>query len=124
MLASQHRSGELSLQFRKEFLNRIEEIIIFRPLDKEDVRIILKPMLDKISENLQEKYYVSLQVSKEAEELIIQKGYSSQYGVRELKRTLNRLLQIPLSKLILSGELRKHKAWQVTCKGDTISIIP
>ena len=115
---------ELSIQFRKEFLNRIDEIIIFRTLDKEDVRIILKPMVDKISESLQEKYNVSLQVSEEAEELIIQKGYSGQYGVRELKRTLDRLMQIPLSKLILSGELRKHNSWQVACKGDTISILP
>lgn len=117
-------SQELSIQFRKEFLNRIDEIIIFRSLDKEDVRIILKPMINKISESLQEKYNVSLQISQEAEEFIIQKGYSRQYGVRELKRTLNRLIQIPLSKLILSGELRKYKSWQVACKGDTISILP
>jgi ATP-dependent Clp protease ATP-binding subunit ClpC len=115
---------ELSLQFRKEFLNRIDEIIIFRTLDSEDVGKILKPMIIKISESLQEKYGVLLQVSKEAEELIIQKGYSSQYGVRELKRTLDRLMQIPLSKLILSGELRKHKSWHVECEGNMISILP
>ncbi len=115
---------ELSLQFREEFLNRIDEIIIFRTLDSEAVRKILKPMINKISENLQEKYGVLLQISKEAEELIIQKGYSSQYGVRELKRTLDRLMQIPLSKLILSGELRKHKSWHVECEGNTISILP
>jgi ATP-dependent Clp protease ATP-binding subunit ClpC len=115
---------ELSLQFRKEFLNRIDEIIIFRTLDKEDVRIILKPMIDKLSESLQEKYNVSLEVSKEAEEIIIKNGYSGQYGVRELKRTLDRMIQIPLSKLILSGELRKHNSWQVECEGDTVSIIP
>jgi ATP-dependent Clp protease ATP-binding subunit ClpC len=115
---------ELSLQFREEFLNRIDEIIIFRSLDKEDVAKILKPMIDKISESLQEKYNISLIISKEAEELIIKKGYNKQYGVRELKRTLNRLIQIPLSKLILSGELRKYKSWQVTCEGDEISILP
>ena len=115
---------ELSLQFRKEFLNRIDEIIIFRTLDKEDVRIILKPMIDKLSESLQEKYNVSLQVSKEAEEIIIKNGYSGQYGVRELKRTLDRMIQIPLSKLILSGELRKHNAWLVACEGATVSILP
>jgi ATP-dependent Clp protease ATP-binding subunit ClpC len=115
---------ELSLQFRKEFLNRIDEIIIFRTLDREDVRKILKPMVNKIVESLQEKYGVLLQVSKEAEEIIIQNGYSSQYGVRELKRTLDRLMQIPLSKLILSGELRKHKSWHLECEGSTISIIP
>lgn len=115
---------ELSLRFRKEFLNRIDEIIIFRTLGKEDVRKILEPMINKISESLQEKYGVLLDVSKEAEELIIQNGYSSQYGVRELKRTLDRLIQIPLSKLILSGQLRKNKSWQVECEGDTISILP
>jgi ATP-dependent Clp protease ATP-binding subunit ClpC len=115
---------ELSLQFRKEFLNRIDEIIIFRTLDREDVRKILKPMVNKIIESLQEKYGVLLQVSEEAEEIIIQNGYSSQYGVRELKRTLDRLMQIPLSKLILSGKLRKHKSWNVECEGDIISILP
>jgi ATP-dependent Clp protease ATP-binding subunit ClpC len=115
---------ELSLQFRKEFLNRIDEIILFRTLDSNDVRKILEPMINKISESLQEKYGVLLKVSKDAEELIIQNGYSSQYGVRELKRILDRLMQIPLSKLILSGELRKHRSWQVECEGNTISILP
>ena len=81
-------------------------------------------MIDKLSESLQEKYNVSLEVSKEAEEIIIKNGYSGQYGVRELKRTLDRMIQIPLSKLILSGELRKHNAWLVACEGDTVLIIP
>jgi len=116
--------GEAEKHFRAEFLNRIDEKIIFKKLSKEDVRKILPPMLDELVTNLQKKHKVTLQINEDAEMFLAQAGYSEQYGVRELRRTVERLIQVPLSKLILDGELKKHHNWQVIRDGGELSITP
>jgi ATP-dependent Clp protease ATP-binding subunit ClpA len=85
---------------------------------------ILKPMLDEICENIQKHHKVMLRVREEVEKFVARAGYSPQYGARELRRTVERLIQIPLSNLILSGELKRHAHWQVIYSGDGLSIIP
>ena len=115
---------EVRKLFRAEFINRIDEQIVFRSLDEGDVRIILKPMLEDINNNLQKQVQVTLQVKEEAEKFLAHAGYSPQYGVRELRRTVERLIQVPLSQLILSGEIKKHKNWQIICSGEVLSIVP
>ncbi len=115
---------EVRKYFRAEFLNRIDEIIVFRSLNEEDVKKILKPMVDEICENIQKNHNVVLRIGEEVERSVAQVGYSQQYGVRELRRTVERLIQIPLSNLILSGELKQHARWQVICGSDGLSIIP
>ena len=109
--------------FRAEFINRIDKIIGFQSLNEEDIRKILKPMLDEICENIQKNYKVVLRIGEEVERFVAQAGYSPEYGVRELKRTMERLIQIPLSNLILSGELKLHPCWEVVCSSDGLSII-
>lgn len=116
-------SEELKRYFRPELINRIDEQIVFRPLEKDDSMGILKIMLSDIIDDLN-KQGVSLQVTKEAEEHLIQKGYSLQFGARELRRTVERLIQAPLINLIVSGELMKHKSWRLVCGDDGISIVP
>lgn len=116
--------GEVKRRFRTEFINRIDEQIVFRSLDEKDVRKILRPMLDEISQNLQKQYRVTLQISEEAERLLAQAGYNPEYGVRVLRRTVERFIQVPLSRLILSGELKKHSRWQVIPDNEGLSIIP
>jgi len=115
---------EVKKHFRPELINRIDELVVFRSLAEEDVRKILKPMLDEISKNLQNQHKVTLQVSEEAERFLAHVGYSPDYGVRELRRTVERLIQVPLSGLILSGELKEHDYWQVVCSDERLSIIP
>lgn len=110
--------------FRAEFINRIDKIISFQSLNEEDVRTILKSMLDEICENTKKNYKVVLRIGEEVERFVARAGYSPEYGVRELKRTMERLIQIPLSNLILSGELKRHPSWQVVCSSDGLSIIP
>lgn len=115
-------SEELKRYFRPELINRIDEQIVFRPLGKGDSMGILRIMLGEIVGGLS-KQGVLLQVTEEAEEYLILKGYSSQFGARELRRTVERLVQAPLSNLIVSGELMKHKSWRVVCGDDGISIV-
>jgi len=109
---------------RPEFLNRIDEIIIFNTLSMDDVKKILKPILAEVCENLKKQHNVTLEVREEAEECLARAGYSPHYGARELRRTVERLVQIPLSRLILSGALKKHGYWQITCSDEKVSIIP
>lgn len=111
-------------RFRTEFINRIDEQIVFNPLSQTDVKKILKPILDEICGSLQKQYKVTLKFSEEAEDLLAEAGYSPQYGARELYRTVKRLIKVPLSNLVLSGELKKHTCWQVICSGEAVSIIP
>ena len=85
---------------------------------------ILKAMLDEIIRDIKTQQDISLLVAKEAEEFLVHKGYSLQYGVRELRRTVERLLQIPLSNLIISGRFKEHKTWQAICGGGGVSVVP
>jgi len=115
---------EVKARFRPEFLNRIDEQIVFRPLDEEAVRKILKLMLVEITADLEKQQNATLIVSEEAERFLALAGYNPEYGARELHRTLERHVQVPLSQLILNGELEKHSRWQVVCEGKELTIVP
>ncbi|MCX6082005.1 MAG: ATP-dependent Clp protease ATP-binding subunit [Chloroflexi bacterium] len=115
--------GELKSRFRPEFLNRIDEQIVFRSLDEEDVSRILTPMLAEIEKNLLEQHKTTLTFTPEAVNFLVREGYNPQYGARELKRTLERHVQVPLSRLILSGELADHSNWQVVMNGMELEIL-
>jgi ATP-dependent Clp protease ATP-binding subunit ClpC len=110
--------------FRTEFINRIDEQIVFRPLSKEDIKKIAQPMLTEIVNKLQKQYKVTLQFSDEAEDFLTDASYGIQYGARELQRTIERYVQGPLSRLILSGVLKKHGHWRVVCNEAVIRIVP
>ncbi|HTW92669.1 MAG TPA: ATP-dependent Clp protease ATP-binding subunit [bacterium] len=119
--AMQH---EVKARFRAEFINRVDEQIVFRPLSEEDARRILRPMLDAIAEELRKRHNVTLHVSEEAELALAQAGFSPEYGVRELQRTVERLVQAPLSGLILSGRLKEHDAWQLVRGEQGLVVVP
>ncbi len=110
--------------FRPELINRIDEQIVFRPLSEDNVREILKTILNEISDELKNRYNVTLEYTEEAEKCIAHEGYSPEYGVRELRRTVEKLVQIPLSNLILSGKLKEHKEWRIVCSNEEISLVP
>jgi len=115
---------ELRRYFREELINRIDEIIPFRHLDQEDVKRILSIMLDEISLNLKAQYGVALSFSPDAEDLITRLGYSPKYGVRELRRTLDRLVLSPLSSLALSGKVKGERFWRVVQKEGSLVVEP
>lgn len=90
--------------FRPEFLNRIDEIITFKPLTEESVEKICSNMLDELRERVKNAGY-KLMITPEAEKLIAKKGYSSRYGARNLRRNIIKLVENPISEeILLSGE--------------------
>jgi len=116
--------NELVKHFRLEFINRLDEVVVFRPLDKKSVRKILRRMIDEISEDLKRQYKITLEIEKEAEKFLAEKGYDPQNGVRELHRIVERYLQIPLSRLFINGSIRENTHWRV-CHGIRgITIVP
>jgi ATP-dependent Clp protease ATP-binding subunit ClpB len=94
----------LRAAFRPEFINRIDEIVMFNPLGKEHLEKIVD-MLVKGVDKLLEERKITLELRKGARELLLQEGYDPAYGARPLRRTIQRLIQDPLALQILEGKL-------------------
>ena len=95
---------ELKQYFRPEFLNRLDEIIVFRQLNREEVMLIADIMLKEVFGRLSEKG-IKLQVSDRFKERLLQEGYNPSYGARPLRRAIMRLLEDSLAEEILSGRI-------------------
>ena len=96
---------EMKNYFRPEFLNRVDEVIVFRQLEKEEVTEIADLLLQEISNRLRDQQGVELQVSDRFKDRVIEEGYDVSYGARPLRRVLMRLLEDNLAQAILSGEI-------------------
>jgi ATP-dependent Clp protease ATP-binding subunit ClpC len=88
--------------FRPEFLNRVDDIIVFRSLNKPDMKNIIDIELSKVIKRLKEKS-LTLVLTEEAKDLLIEKGYSPEFGARPLRRAIEHLLEDPLSEELLKG---------------------
>mgnify|MGYP000626521469 CR=1 FL=1 len=96
---------ELKQFFRPEFLNRLDEIIVFRQLNKVEVKQIANLMLDELFKRLKEKN-ITLAVTERFKDLLVQEGYNPSYGARPLRRAIMRLLEDSLAEEILTGKVR------------------
>ena len=94
----------LKEMFRPEFLNRIDEIVVFQELSREEIRKIVDLMLKELREQLREKS-VEVEVSEAAKNQLAVEGYDAKYGARPLRKTIQRRLEDPLSDMFLSGKL-------------------
>jgi len=95
---------EIEKAFRPEFINRLDDVIVFRALTKEDLRTIVEYEFAHVRDRAAEKE-VALRLSPEAVEYLIEKGYSPEFGARPLKRVIEREIEDPLSEDILRGRL-------------------
>jgi ATP-dependent Clp protease ATP-binding subunit ClpB len=98
--------------FRPEFLNRVDEIIIFKPLSREQIKKIVNIQLERLRKRLGERR-ITLQLTPAALELIANEGYDPTYGARPLKRVIQRRIQDPLAMAVLDGHFRE---------GDTVVV--
>jgi ATP-dependent Clp protease ATP-binding subunit ClpC len=99
--------------FRPEFLNRVDDVILFQPLTEEDLGVIVDLQINELLERLQDQQ-LSLQMTSDAKELLVREGYSPAYGARPLRRTIQRLVETPLSRALLKDEYHA---------GDTIEVV-
>jgi ATP-dependent Clp protease ATP-binding subunit ClpB len=98
--------GVLQKHFRPEFLNRLDEIVVFRPLSREQIRQIVDIQLTNLRARLSEKR-ITLELSEAAKDFLAERGYDPVFGARPLKRVIQRELETPLAKKILAGEIKE-----------------
>jgi ATP-dependent Clp protease ATP-binding subunit ClpB len=113
----------LQAHFRPEFLNRIDEIVIFHPLTRQHLAEIVDIQLRLVAARLAERGY-TLEVSEAAREYLAEVGYDPDFGARPLKRAIQRELQDPLALAILSGEFREGDIVQVDRGTDGLTFTP
>ena len=109
----------VSKHFRPEFLNRVDESVVFHPLGQEHIKSIASIQLDRLAKRLEEKGY-QLEVSEKALDLIAQVGFDPVYGARPLKRAIQQNVENPLAKSILAGQILPDKKVQLIVTNDQI----
>ena len=111
----------LRIKFRPEFLNRVDEIIFFKPLRMEEITEIVKLLLKQLEERLKERN-IDIEVTHEALNIIAKNGYDPVYGARPLKRYLQKKLETQIARLIISGEASEGSRILVENQGNDIVI--
>jgi ATP-dependent Clp protease ATP-binding subunit ClpB len=106
--------------FRPEFLNRVDEIIVFHALTVEDLKKIVDIQLERLRRRLEERR-ITLELSEEAKAHLARAGYDPVYGARPLKRSIQREIETPLSRLILKGEVKDNTVVRAEVEGDLIA---
>jgi ATP-dependent Clp protease ATP-binding subunit ClpC len=106
-------SESLKRAFRPEFINRLDSVVIFRSLNKEDIQKIVSLELDKVADRLKEHNLV-LTATPEALASLAEQGYDAEFGARPLKRVIQQKVENPLSDRLLSGEFQH---------GDTVRVV-
>ena len=110
----------LKKTIRPEFLNRIDDIIMFQPLNKQEIEQIVRLQINAVVKRLAAQE-VTLHVNDDAIELIARAGFDPEFGARPVKRALQRLLLNDLSKALLAGTVDKSKTIEVSANGDSLS---
>ena len=108
---------EAKRTFKPEFINRIDDIIVFRSLTKEDLERIVELEVKDVESRLKEQN-IKIELTKEAKDFLIEKGFDKSFGARPLKRTIQRFLEDPLAEEIIRGTYRKGGKVKVTAKAD------
>ena len=104
---------EVRRLFKPEFLNRIDEIIVFHQLNKENMKRIVEIMLSSIEKRTREQLNIHLSVSEEAKALLVEKGYDEKYGARPLRRTIQTMLEDQLAQELLDGRIKSGSRVEV-----------
>ena len=104
-IAKKEIMADVKRFFRPEFLNRIDEIIVFKPLEQKDLRQIVDILLKDLTKRLGEKG-VAMDWSTAADDVLVQEGTDFAYGARPLKRAIQKLVEDPISEMLLSGDVK------------------
>jgi len=108
--------------FRPEFLNRIDEMIVFHPLTEEDLKEIVTILMSDVTKRLEERGDLQLEISPEAMKLLVKEGSDFTMGARPLKRAIQRLIEDPVSDLILKGDAKEGKIIKADAKDNDLVV--
>ncbi len=111
---------DVSRIFKPEFLNRIDEQIVFRMLNKEDMKQIVTILSKSLVNRCADQMQLQLTITESAKSYIVEKAYDPKYGARPLRRMIQSKIEDPLAEEILSGRIKSGDAVRVTCKDDQL----
>ncbi len=118
--------GELKKVFRPELLNRIDEVIVFHKLTKEEIKLIVELLMQRLRDQMGE-HETAIELTEGAKELLVEKGYDPTMGARPLRRAIQRFIEDPLADFVLGMELEPGSTILIDRKNDDevdITIIP
>jgi ATP-dependent Clp protease ATP-binding subunit ClpB len=113
---------ELKYFFRPEFLNRIDEVIVFKPLTMKELLEIVELLVASVNKRLEERS-IKLKLTEEAKKELVKLGYDPAYGARPLKRVVQRYLETPLAEKIIKGEIKDNTTLVVDYDGKSFSFV-
>ena len=111
---------EVKKSFRPEFINRLDEIVVFRRLEQTDIRKVVDIQLARFTERLA-KREITLSVTDAAKDFLAREGWDPQYGARPLKRAIRKHLEDPVARRVLGGEFPPGTAVSVGAKDDELT---
>ena len=113
--------AELKKQFRPEFINRIDDIIVFHKLTNEDIGQIIEIMLKQVQNRLKEQEY-NVEIDSSVKDLVAKKGIDTNYGARPLKRAIQSNIEDKIAEAILDGKIIPHKKAKIIAQNDEITV--
>ena len=113
---------EVKKVFKPEFLNRVDDTIVFRPLTKEDLEKIIEFEIRDVESRLKDQR-ILIDLTKEAKDFLIERGFDKIFGARPLKRTIQRFLEDPLAEEIIKGNYKNGAKVRVTAKADSLDFV-
>ena len=114
---------EVKQNFKPEFLNRIDDIIVFRALTEDDVRNISNLLLKELKQRVASQMEIQLKFGDAVKKLIFEKGYDKKYGARPLKRAIQTNIEDELAEVVLKGEIKRGDTVQVTVRNDKVKFV-
>jgi ATP-dependent Clp protease ATP-binding subunit ClpC len=111
---------EVKKTFKPEFLNRLDDVIVFHALSREDLGKIVDIEISEVKDRLEEQG-VSIKLTEGAKDFLIEKGFDPTFGARPLKRTISRYLEDPLAQALLRGEVKRNQRVKVRQKGERLA---
>ena len=108
---------------KPEFLNRIDDIIVFRALTEDDVRNISNLLLKELKQRVVSQMELQLKFGDAVKKLIFEKGYDKKYGARPLKRAIQTNIEDELAEAVLKGEIKRGDTVQVTVRNDKVKFV-
>jgi ATP-dependent Clp protease ATP-binding subunit ClpC len=108
---------EVKRVFNPEFINRLDEVVVFRPLTEDDTAKILELSLKKTDKKLAEKG-VKFDITQAAKTFLVKKGFDPNYGARPLLRTVQKYLEDPMAEFLLNSSMKKGAVVKVDYKGE------
>jgi len=109
--------------FKPEFLNRIDDIVVFKQLGREEIAKIIDVQLEKLRRNLEDRG-ITIELDESAKDLLVQEGYDPVYGARPLKRAIQTLIQNPLAVSLLKGDIGSGQTVRVSAENGEIKFSP